>query len=228
MAIRVLFLCTGNSARSLIAEALLRHIDSARFEAFSAGTDPKGVNPLTVRILAEVGIDISHARSKSVSELLGQEFDYVITVCDQARETCPVFRRPRVDHQALTTPPAEDEVGGPSSAGPREICSAKVSGGRLRQHGRAAGAPASRPDGGLARARRDRAAFLRHAQADRESWDPGRQRPLTEAVVRRSARRLLSAAVGADAGLRRSCAASVGDHRGLLGVTVRTSAPRRA
>jgi len=89
--IRVLFVCTGNSARSQMAEAILRHVGGLAFDVASAGTEPKGVNPLTVRILAEVGIDISHARSKSVTEFLGQEFDYVITVCDQARETCPVF-----------------------------------------------------------------------------------------------------------------------------------------
>jgi arsenate reductase len=89
--IRVLFVCTGNSARSQIAEAILRHQGGAAFEVASAGTEPKGVNPLTVRILAEVGIDITSARSKSVAELLDQRFDYVITVCDQARESCPVF-----------------------------------------------------------------------------------------------------------------------------------------
>ena len=89
--IRVLFVCTGNSARSVMAEALLRHHGGDRFEVFSAGTEPKGVNPLTLRILAEAGIDASFARSKSVTEFLGQPFDYVVTVCDQARQTCPVF-----------------------------------------------------------------------------------------------------------------------------------------
>jgi len=89
--IRVLFVCTGNSARSQMAEALLREIGKGAFEAFSAGTKPRGVNPLTVRALEGVGIDISGARSKSVAEYIGQPFDYVITVCDRARETCPVF-----------------------------------------------------------------------------------------------------------------------------------------
>jgi arsenate reductase len=89
--IRVIFVCTGNSARSQMAEALLRREGRERFEVVSAGVDPRGVNPLTVRALAEVGIDISAARSKSVSEFLGQPFDYVITVCDRARESCPVF-----------------------------------------------------------------------------------------------------------------------------------------
>ena len=96
--IRVLFVCTGNSARSLMAEALLRHLGGGAFEVHSAGTEPKGVNPLTLQVLAEAGIDASWARSKSVSEYLGQRFDYVVTVCDQARQVCPVF--PGV-HQSL-------------------------------------------------------------------------------------------------------------------------------
>ena len=89
--IRVLFVCTGNSARSILAEALLRRRGGDRFEVFSAGTEPRGVNPLTLRVLHEAGIDASWARSKSVQEFIGQPFDYVITVCDQARQSCPVF-----------------------------------------------------------------------------------------------------------------------------------------
>jgi arsenate reductase len=89
--IRVLVVCTGNSARSVLAEALLRLHGGADFEVFSAGTEPKGINPLTERVLDEAGIGHSWARSKSVTEFLGQSFDYVITVCDQARQTCPVF-----------------------------------------------------------------------------------------------------------------------------------------
>lgn len=89
--IRVLFVCTGNSARSVMAEALLRHHGGDVFEVHSAGTEPKGVNPLTLRVLAETGIDASWARSKSVTEFLGQPFDYVVTVCDQARQSCPAF-----------------------------------------------------------------------------------------------------------------------------------------
>ena len=88
---RVLFVCTGNSARSQIAEAILGRIGGDDFAVFSAGTEPKGVNPYTVRVLDEEGIDWSSARSKSVQEFLGQPFDYVITVCDNARQTCPVF-----------------------------------------------------------------------------------------------------------------------------------------
>jgi arsenate reductase len=90
-AIRVLFVCTGNSARSILAEGLLRRHGRDRFEVFSAGTHPKGVHPLTARVLTEAGIDPSFATSKSVNEFLDQSFDYVITVCDQARQTCPVF-----------------------------------------------------------------------------------------------------------------------------------------
>jgi arsenate reductase len=89
--IRVLFVCTGNSARSVMAEALLRRRGGPDFEVHSAGTEPKGINPLTVRILEEAGLPTGGLRSKSVNEFLEQHFDYVITVCDQARQVCPVF-----------------------------------------------------------------------------------------------------------------------------------------
>jgi arsenate reductase len=89
--IRVIFVCTGNSARSQMAEALLRQEGAGRFEVVSAGVDPKGVHPLTVAAMARAGIDISGATSKSVAQFLGQRFDYVITVCDRARASCPVF-----------------------------------------------------------------------------------------------------------------------------------------
>ena len=89
--IRVLFVCTGNSARSQIAEAVLGRLGGADFDVASAGTEPSGVNPYTLRVLDDAGIDWSGARSKSVDEFAGQVFDYVITVCDRARQTCPVF-----------------------------------------------------------------------------------------------------------------------------------------
>jgi arsenate reductase len=89
--IKVLFVCTGNSARSQMAEALLGLIGGAEFEAHSAGTEPHGLNPYTYRVLEEVCCDWSGARSKAVTEFLGQRFDYVVTVCDRARQTCPVF-----------------------------------------------------------------------------------------------------------------------------------------
>ena len=104
--IRVLFVCTGNSARSVMAEALLRSRGGDRFEVHSAGTEPKGINPLTLRTLAEAGIDASWARSKSVTEYLGQRFDYVVTVCDQARQeaTASLFVVNReIDAQAIMT-----------------------------------------------------------------------------------------------------------------------------
>lgn len=88
---RVLFLCTHNSARSQMAEALLRHIGGGRFEVASAGTEATRVHPLAARAMRDVGIDISTARSKHLSEFLGEDFDYVITVCDSVNETCPVF-----------------------------------------------------------------------------------------------------------------------------------------
>lgn len=87
----VLFLCTGNSARSQMAEGLLRHFAGDRFEVWSAGTHPVGLKPGAVEAMKEIGLDIAGHRSKHVAELLGQRFDYVITVCDRARESCPVF-----------------------------------------------------------------------------------------------------------------------------------------
>lgn len=89
--IRVLFVCTHNAARSQIAEALLGHYGGQDFEVHSAGTVATRVHPLAVRVLADLGIDWSAARSKVITEFLDQRFDYVITVCDRARETCPVF-----------------------------------------------------------------------------------------------------------------------------------------
>jgi arsenate reductase len=91
MSERVLFLCTGNSARSQMAEGLLRARAGARFEVSSAGTRPSRVRDEAIAALAEMGIDISGHRSKSVDEFTGRQFDWVITVCDNARESCPVF-----------------------------------------------------------------------------------------------------------------------------------------
>ena len=88
---RVLILCTGNSARSQMAEGLLRHDAGNVFDVFSAGTKPTRVRPEAITVMREVGIDISGHRSKSVDEFAGQDFDYVITVCDNAKESCPIF-----------------------------------------------------------------------------------------------------------------------------------------
>jgi len=91
MKLQVLILCTGNSARSQMAEGLLRSFAGAQMDVFSAGSKPSTVNPLAIRAMAEVGIDISQQRSKHLNEFLNQPFDYVITVCDNAAETCPIF-----------------------------------------------------------------------------------------------------------------------------------------
>ena len=88
---RVLILCTGNSARSQMAEGLLRHDAGDRFEIFSAGTKPSHIRPEEIAAMRELGIDISGHRSKSVGEFAGQHFDYVLTVCDNAKEACPIF-----------------------------------------------------------------------------------------------------------------------------------------
>jgi arsenate reductase len=90
---KVLFLCTGNSARSQMAEGFLRHFASSNFEPLSAGIDPKGLNPLAVEVMNEVGIDISRQTSKDVREFLGQAIPYVVTVCDNAKQQCPIFPR---------------------------------------------------------------------------------------------------------------------------------------
>lgn len=88
---RVLILCTGNSARSQMAEGWLRHLAGGRFDVYSAGSKPSVVHPLAIRVMHERGLDIGQHRSKHLDEFRQQPFDYVITVCDQAAETCPVF-----------------------------------------------------------------------------------------------------------------------------------------
>ena len=88
---RILFLCTGNSARSQMAEGLLRHEGGSDQEVCSAGTKPSSVRPEAIAVMRELGIDISGHRSKSVDEFAGQDFHYVITVCDNARDHCPIF-----------------------------------------------------------------------------------------------------------------------------------------
>ncbi len=104
---RVLILCTGNSARSQMAEGLLRHDGGERFEVESAGTKPSSVRPEAIAVMRELGIDISAHRSKHADEFARQPFDYVITVCDHARETCPVFfGAARRLHQTFEDPPA--------------------------------------------------------------------------------------------------------------------------
>jgi arsenate reductase (thioredoxin) len=103
---RVLILCTGNSARSQMAEGILRRDGGEAFEVESAGINPGRVRPEAVQVMHEMGIDISGHRSKSVDEFIGQDFAYIITVCNNAKETCPVFpgRAERI-HQSFEDPP---------------------------------------------------------------------------------------------------------------------------
>lgn len=88
---RILLLCTGNSARSQMAEGLLRHLSQEQIEAFSAGSNPRGLHPYAVQVMAAMSIDISQQRAKHFDEFRGQSFDYVITVCDRVKEICPTF-----------------------------------------------------------------------------------------------------------------------------------------
>ncbi|MBK9163891.1 MAG: arsenate reductase ArsC [Acidobacteria bacterium] len=101
----ILVLCTGNSARSQMAEGIARHLFGDRFDVFSAGTHPSIVRPEAIKAMAEIGIDISGHRSKSVDEFAGREIDYVLTVCDNARENCPYFpARTKVIHHSFDDP----------------------------------------------------------------------------------------------------------------------------
>lgn len=104
---RVLFLCTGNSARSQMAEAFMAHLSGGRVEAFSAGSDPKTLHPNAVRAMAERGIDIRGKRTKHLSEFLRRRFDYVVSLCDRVREVCPEFPgRPDTVHWSIPDPSA--------------------------------------------------------------------------------------------------------------------------
>ena len=105
--LKILFLCTGNSCRSQMAEAWARHLRGGDIDAVSAGTETHGLNGNAVKVMAEAGVDISEARSKDVSEFLATPFDYVVTVCDSARETCPFFPGAgKVVHAGFDDPPA--------------------------------------------------------------------------------------------------------------------------
>ena len=119
---RILILCTGNSARSQMTEGLMRAALPAGTEIFSAGTKPSLVRPEAIAVMSEIGIDLSGHRSKSVDEFAGQEFDYVITVCDNANEVCPLFPgKTRRLHW-----PFEDPAGVTGSAAERESAFRKV------------------------------------------------------------------------------------------------------
>jgi arsenate reductase len=104
---KILFLCTGNSCRSQMAEGWARAIGGDVMEPFSAGVEPHGMNPLAVKAMAEAGVDITGQRSKHVNELLDQGIHYVVTVCGHAHETCPVFPgKTEVTHVGFDDPPA--------------------------------------------------------------------------------------------------------------------------
>jgi arsenate reductase len=103
---RILFLCTGNSCRSQMAEAWTRHLKGNQFEAYSAGVEPRRVDPRAIKAMAEAGIDISRQKSKDVDALGSMEFDYVITLCDNARESCPYFpAKTKLIHRGFDDPP---------------------------------------------------------------------------------------------------------------------------
>jgi arsenate reductase len=106
--LKVLFLCTGNSCRSQMAEGWARALKADVIEAYSAGIETHGLNPLAVRVMAEAGVDISHHRSKKVDQLAGIDFDYVVTVCGHAHETCPLWLsgKAKVVHAGFDDPPA--------------------------------------------------------------------------------------------------------------------------
>jgi len=104
--LKVLFLCTGNSCRSQMAEGWTRHLKADAIEAYSAGVEPHGMNASAVRVMAEAGVDITGQRSKHVDELRDVPFDYVVTVCDHAHETCPLFPgKTKVVHVGFDDPP---------------------------------------------------------------------------------------------------------------------------
>lgn len=104
--IKILFLCTGNSCRSQMAEGWTRNLKGETIEAYSAGIETHGLNPLAVKVMAEAGVDISHHQSKQIQDLGGIPFDYVITVCGHADENCPLFPgKTKVIHHGFDDPP---------------------------------------------------------------------------------------------------------------------------
>ncbi len=106
MTAKVLFLCTGNSCRSQMAEGWVRHLKGDVLDAWSAGIEKHGLNPLAVKVMAEAGVDISSNNSKLIEDLPEQEYDYVVTVCDHARESCPIFPgKGQVIHKGFDDPP---------------------------------------------------------------------------------------------------------------------------
>ena len=104
--LKILYLCTGNSCRSQMAEGWSRHLKSDQMDAWSAGVESHGINPHAVKVMAEVGVDISQQQSKHFDKVMHIHFDYVITVCDHARESCPLFPGPvKMVHKSFDDPP---------------------------------------------------------------------------------------------------------------------------
>jgi arsenate reductase len=103
---KILYLCTGNSCRSQMAEAWTNKLKGDQFEAYSAGVEPKGIDPRALKSMAEAGIDISKQKSKDISSLVDIEFDFIVTLCDKARESCPFFpSKARLLHRGFEDPP---------------------------------------------------------------------------------------------------------------------------
>jgi arsenate reductase len=118
---KILVLCTGNSARSQLAQAYLQYFAGDRAEVYSAGVNPKGVNPVAIQVMAEDGIDISHHTSNHADEYTGIAFDYVITVCDNAREQCPYFPSAgELIHHSFSDPGHTAPAGTPEQDRPEE------------------------------------------------------------------------------------------------------------
>jgi arsenate reductase len=107
---KILFLCTGNSCRSQMAEGWSNYLQKDKFKAYSAGITPKGVDPRAVKVMAEAGVDISSQRSKDIDSLDAMEFDYVVTLCDNANEACPFFpAKTKLMHRGFDDPPRLSE-----------------------------------------------------------------------------------------------------------------------
>ncbi len=102
---RIIFVCTNNSARSQMAEGILRHLHGDLYEVYSAGTEPTTVNPLAIAVLKEIGIDISRHRSKGISEFIGMDFDVAVTVCDRSNKKCPFVPGAKITvHRSFADP----------------------------------------------------------------------------------------------------------------------------
>jgi len=100
----ILFICTHNSARSQMAEAIVNALNGARYKAYSAGTEPTSINPYVIKAMSEIGINISKQKAKSINEFQGKRFEYVVTVCDKAKEACPFFPGEKGLHKNFTDP----------------------------------------------------------------------------------------------------------------------------